>query len=293
VIGSLIPIIPHGASVRLQRLTGRAEARKGRSSFSRTAGGGSTKALSENCAGPNELCPLPRILPCPPLHAALDTSRPGACNRHRLPTRIAARVKMRTMVRRLFTALSVLSFLLCLAMAAMWIRSYAAYDQVGCWNVSRARMRTLRLELQSWRGGIVFRHEVMSATDEREWSIIAFSDGESGTRYYYEGPDWPVNTLIRETLLDRSNVLGFGMDREQDPNNHRGLFQDRLDVEFPYWSVVVLTSAPCAVWLARRLRHQRRRAAHCCISCGYNLTGNTSGVCPECGIAPSKLGRGG
>jgi hypothetical protein len=30
-----------------------------------------------------------------------------------------------------------------------------------------------------------------------------------------------------------------------------------------------------------------------CPTCGYFLTGNTSGVCPECGIAPSKLGRGG
>jgi hypothetical protein len=30
-----------------------------------------------------------------------------------------------------------------------------------------------------------------------------------------------------------------------------------------------------------------------CRMCGYNLTGNVSGICPECGIAPSKLGRGG
>jgi len=27
----------------------------------------------------------------------------------------------------------------------------------------------------------------------------------------------------------------------------------------------------------------KRHPSHCCSHCGYNLTGNTSGVCPECG----------
>ena len=29
----------------------------------------------------------------------------------------------------------------------------------------------------------------------------------------------------------------------------------------------------------------KRYPAHCCPQCGYNLTGNVSGVCPECGEA--------
>ena len=39
-----------------------------------------------------------------------------------------------------------------------------------------------------------------------------------------------------------------------------------------WWSVV----RPGRTWV-RRLLHGR------CPSCGYNLTGNVSGVCPECG----------
>lgn len=40
-----------------------------------------------------------------------------------------------------------------------------------------------------------------------------------------------------------------------------------------------------ASWGIRRLRS----ATHLCIACGYNLTGNTSGTCPECGTpVPSK-----
>jgi hypothetical protein len=61
----------------------------------------------------------------------------------------------------------------------------------------------------------------------------------------------------------------------------------------PSW-VHVLTAVhqlalvPLAVgasWLAARPKRRReaRRAANCCTSCGYVLTGNVSGVCPECG----------
>ena len=42
-----------------------------------------------------------------------------------------------------------------------------------------------------------------------------------------------------------------------------------------------------AVWLAgwSRRRFKSRCAGGLCVHCGYNLTGNTSGVCPECGEA--------
>lgn len=39
-------------------------------------------------------------------------------------------------------------------------------------------------------------------------------------------------------------------------------------------------------WLARALRAfvaSRHPRPGCCVRCGYNLTGNVSGVCPECG----------
>jgi hypothetical protein len=34
--------------------------------------------------------------------------------------------------------------------------------------------------------------------------------------------------------------------------------------------------------------HRRRYAL--CVQCGYSLTGNTSGVCPECGTPVAKAG---
>jgi len=49
----------------------------------------------------------------------------------------------------------------------------------------------------------------------------------------------------------------------------------------PCWLLLVLTAIPTA-WLWHRDR--RRIRPGCCLRCGYDLTGNTSGVCSECGL---------
>lgn len=47
----------------------------------------------------------------------------------------------------------------------------------------------------------------------------------------------------------------------------------------PLWIPLLLGLIPSFVaW-----RSSRRTPPHCCQQCGYNLTGNESGVCPECG----------
>ncbi len=49
-------------------------------------------------------------------------------------------------------------------------------------------------------------------------------------------------------------------------------------VVFGAYPVIAFIRAPL-----RRYRRRRRRKRGLCLTCGYNLTGNTSGVCPECG----------
>ena len=64
----------------------------------------------------------------------------------------------------------------------------------------------------------------------------------------------------------------------------------RLDAVFvPYW---MLAAGASAIPLARGVLLGRRQWARrgkvlvgCCRRCGYDLTGNVSGVCPECGSA--------
>ena len=48
-------------------------------------------------------------------------------------------------------------------------------------------------------------------------------------------------------------------------------------------------SSTAAIWL-RAYRISRIPAPGYCQTCGYNLTGNVSGICPECGTGIVKTG---
>jgi len=53
---------------------------------------------------------------------------------------------------------------------------------------------------------------------------------------------------------------------------------------FPLWLPLLLTLAyPGFVLISRTYRSLHRKSRGRCRQCGYNLTGNASGVCPECG----------
>src|SRR5262245_28797653 len=55
-------------------------------------------------------------------------------------------------------------------------------------------------------------------------------------------------------------------------------------IYIPLWIPFLLLALPAALlW-----RHDRRRRAFGACTCGYNLTGNVSGRCPECGIAATE-----
>jgi hypothetical protein len=55
-------------------------------------------------------------------------------------------------------------------------------------------------------------------------------------------------------------------------------------IGFPFWALALPLSVYPGVALVRGpVRRRRRRLRGLCLTCGYDLTGNTSGVCPECG----------
>jgi len=54
-------------------------------------------------------------------------------------------------------------------------------------------------------------------------------------------------------------------------------------LKIPAWlSIPFLLAYPMLRLVRGPLRRRRRRKRGLCLQCGYNLTGNTSGVCPEC-----------
>jgi hypothetical protein len=54
------------------------------------------------------------------------------------------------------------------------------------------------------------------------------------------------------------------------------------------WQLMLLLAILPALSLARFFRTRARIAKGGCVACGYNLTGNASGACPECGTRITK-----
>src|SRR4051794_8499151 len=160
------------------------------------------------------------------------------------------------MKRRLLNLLTLLSLLLCVAVATMWVRSYWVADTfVTARNAALSGLGKLAL-LRSYgteedntpaaRG--LGRHNPDNLNVEiglvfegsREWSI---------------GDAW--------VLLNGDRAGG------------------RMLVVIPDWAIVLLTAVAPAAW-AVRLYGRRRWGPGRCRACGYDLRA-TPDRCPECG----------
>lgn len=73
-------------------------------------------------------------------------------------------------------------------------------------------------------------------------------------------------------------VAGFAYAHHQTTN------QEYRSVRIPYWALLLLfVTYPTVAFIRGPLRRYRRRKKGLCVACGYDLTGNESGVCSECG----------
>ena len=99
---------------------------------------------------------------------------------------------------------------------------------------------------------------------------------ESG-RYPYERVGVGAPELFR--LAGFQLTTGIRPD-PRDPNRRH-----RLTLVVPLWFVALLTAIAPARAVTRYIRQRRRGldAPRLCRTCSYDLTGNVSGVCPECG----------
>ena len=62
---------------------------------------------------------------------------------------------------------------------------------------------------------------------------------------------------------------------------------DASAVSIPLWMITFVLSL-CTLMPLTGWRRRRREQRGLCVRCGYNLTGNVSGVCPECGAAAGR-----
>ena len=176
------------------------------------------------------------------------------------------------MTRRLLNLLTVLSLLLCVAVAARWVRSCMLSDFISHTS-STGRDRFVDVTqwiLETGRGTVTVTRcrAVFLAEDEAEWGDVwEWNAGE------------PFNPTFRWAGIPTvANRFGFqwntGRDRGAD-----GSATGRHTAGCALWVPAALFAALPMAWTFRQLR---RRPVGLCPTCGYDLRA-TPDHCPECG----------
>ena len=183
------------------------------------------------------------------------------------------------MRRKLFTAVSLLSLLLFVATVVLWVRSYGGNEKWQDYRVIEKWLWSMKGSISWYRG------------------TIECSSGI--TRYTSADADWDSAVRVARMLAERPsmryerNAPRVIDGPEPPPRGRFGFYwstyaseQGRwVEFTLPHWSLVV-TFGTLPGWIVLRwCRRVHRTAAHRCLICGYSLTGNTSGICPECGTA--------
>jgi hypothetical protein len=173
-----------------------------------------------------------------------------------------------------------------------------------------------REDVISWRtGGEAFSSTCMVAVARGGIKVSSFSvearrGGRISPQYQASDRDWKVYRRVEEpfrySAFWSAQFLGFrvALPRElyetTDEPSQLGLGRWTASTPFqvPHqairtWSVVIpdwflfLTAGivpfRLAFWFRAWRRMHRRRRLGLCLQCGYDLTGNISGICSECG----------
>jgi hypothetical protein len=122
------------------------------------------------------------------------------------------------------------------------------------------------------------------------WLRVDFGHGGC-TAYYlaynYDGRHPNLQQTLRlgakvQNGMLRSNINPRG--RFQYLSSARGRVSGWQYVAFPLWAPFsILAAYPTIAFIRGPMRRWRRMRRGLCVACGYNLKGNVTGVCSECG----------
>lgn len=187
------------------------------------------------------------------------------------------------------SAATILSLLLAAATTLLWAStvyfSLAARppgwaEPYVAWRTGPTRARAVSAN----RVGLSFENRNLPWPPSR-WPAGSIYSPDPG--HVLEAPDPGMGRVSMSRLPDFS-LLGFGWGRwsaivgdgwRTGPVNGSYL-------SIPFWPLLLLFMLLPVLWAVGAARQRRNRRIGLCPSCGYDLTGNVSGVCPECG-APS------
>jgi hypothetical protein len=161
----------------------------------------------------------------------------------------------------IFNAIAAFSLLLLLAVMVMWLDSgwnHAALQ----WNGKQSGMGIISMNTQM----LIYRMELGPESSFPTQGLDA--------------SHWPNDD---DQFLSQSDFVeyylwgfGFGIDFPAHNNTTSALL-------VPHWFLSIILSIFPTIW---QIKWQQRRklGSNACRYCGYDLTGNKQGSCPECGM---------
>ena len=194
------------------------------------------------------------------------------------------------MIRRLLSLLTFLSLLLCVAASSLWVRSYAGrsavqFDRRGVrWEASSDRgvlrldngpQRRLETEATARERGLLMAECVRLSGELRSLAkrlALTKTEGRAGL----EGEFERVRALTIANRTERAASM-----------SKPACTTPAAAYTAPHFAVAAGAGTMPVVALSLAAGRARRRRSRLevgrCAACGYNLRGNVSGVCPECG----------
>jgi hypothetical protein len=190
--------------------------------------------------------------------------------------------RMRRLGRWLLNSLTLLSLLLCVATAALWVRSYVASDRVifNAYERDGEWVYWHQSQIYTGRGAIGFERSVQGIQPSIREQFLQRLGGR-GTMHLSAPPVYPdfhAKNPPGPVLGVRFGHFTF-WDEGQGHRPRATEFYVIVPLAYPFAVASGLALVGLAAWRRRRL-HRRLGG---CPSCSYDLTGNLSGVCPECG----------
>jgi hypothetical protein len=184
------------------------------------------------------------------------------------------------MKRRLVNLLTALSLLLCVAVCVLWVRSYRVVDEL---TYTSDRSRTI---VTTAEGGfdLVVQNDDLFRQTRQGWNWRHSSDRGIGRLPWRQSVSSSQNPFAQPPR--REPLLGLWWGTLNTAAPYRAAPVSSFIAMGPVWPFALPWAILPALWTVRRIRCARRNRRHArglCRSCGYDLAGNVSGVCPECG----------
>ena len=198
--------------------------------------------------------------------------------------------RMRRIGRWMFNAAAAMSLVMCVSITLLWVRGYSACDFFWrsvpdprpapgwvngrlIWNTGGWASRTKVISNHGWLS-------VKRSMEPMSLFPPPFDPSDAW-------PRWGHKTLhIPGLTMALGDLPWFRV-------YHRTPVTYGVAIYLRFWMVDALAALFPIAWIVERRLRRRVQNNSACRKCGYDLTGNVSGVCPECGtaIAPVEGGR--